>query len=251
MKYLFWKEWRENRWLPLGSGLLAVVLMAADWVYVSITADGGWLSGEVFLMFWLLGSGLIAAIASASTIAGELSNDGLLFVTSLPISRPRIWWIKLAAACCTVIVSMFASGLLYLAGLHRLGGSLGQAIESVPWRSFLWSTVFVFGIGMTVSALFDRTVSATVATILVSLSLIAFIMWWPAQIGLSEPLMDKLSFAQYGIWPVLSLFLSYVLFTRGETLRTSKRIKLVLKYGLGAGMAVYVLIIATSILLFI
>ena len=94
---LVWKEWREQQGVVLAGLALAVsspfVLMAAS----SLSTRGVDLQGLAEAMPFIVGIflwPLFGAACGAITISNEISEETLGFLLSRPVSRTRVWTLK-------------------------------------------------------------------------------------------------------------------------------------------------------------
>ncbi|MFB3895786.1 MAG: ABC transporter permease [bacterium] len=94
-KSLLWKEWRENRTIILGA--LCSILGLSLIFYLALRKIGD-ASALVILYIWL-GHILIPTIAAgitANMFSREKNKSDLEYLFSLPVSKSKIWWTKIA-----------------------------------------------------------------------------------------------------------------------------------------------------------
>ena len=99
LKALAWKEWREQRPLILaGLGIAAVLPLFLIAGMMAATANRNFnniidIMGPALLFFvWPL----IAAATGATTFGADMADDSLRFLLSRPVSKARVWSIKMA-----------------------------------------------------------------------------------------------------------------------------------------------------------
>jgi ABC-type transport system involved in multi-copper enzyme maturation permease subunit len=112
-KSLIWKEWRENRLVFIGA-LIAILgtTLYFDLAYVGTAQDRdilGILQG--FFMFVLLPT--FAAGIASNLFAQEIDNKTLDFLQTLPISRHRIWWLKIGIGIILTAIVFLISFILF------------------------------------------------------------------------------------------------------------------------------------------
>jgi ABC-type transport system involved in multi-copper enzyme maturation permease subunit len=243
MKALLWKEWRELRSAgPLSAlfAFLIVILLAVyDFQYGqhNIRAHGRMdvsllLSGIEIMIpaVPVLGAILIGA----GLIAPEVGSGSLSFLTSLPMSRRKIWSSKLLAGICAIVCSLTGAAAGGLVGivLLRLVAKVHIGWTELPDHGtvLLYAATLIggFSVGLMVSALFDRTVGAATAGIFLAVGLFALLAA-QYQIALAAGGVNGPKVATLSVGAVLLAITgtllrgSYRAFTRGETLKTGWR----------------------------
>ncbi|MBV9848991.1 MAG: ABC transporter permease subunit [Armatimonadetes bacterium] len=248
MKQLFWKEWYELRLLPLASAVCVALLIFTAKVFAK-TYDSAhrFTFGDTILPLvatWML----FGLLAGAGLIAQEVGSGGLQFLSALPVSRPRVWWVKVITALGMLLLSVLTSAAAWAV----IDAFVFQsAFFNDPfWHGHmaLWAMTGMalllllgfFAVALAVSPFLDRPISAVVAALLTSIAWLGILQnaaseyvdyvahgrmytWQPNDphthdIGLILMLMVALSI------PVFAA-ISYWTFTRGETLRSARRFR--------------------------
>jgi ABC-2 type transport system permease protein len=190
LKVLAWKEWREQRPAILAGFALAAVLpvfVAAG----SVLQDGSPRDLLTPLPIVFLGGlwPLMAAAAGSITIANESEEGTLHFLLSRPISRGRIWLVKVGAALAAVavvalfslLVIGFVNGLMppesAAAGVATIVGGVGTTIYHP--LALVSATILLFSCSVLCSALLTRTLTAAAAGLALAMALMAgiFLVW--------------------------------------------------------------------------
>lgn len=235
MTQLFWKEWRELRMLPVGACLcvaLVIFGMAAfrksvgDHSSITTEDTAGWL-----FAIWLL----CGALAGAGTLASEVGAGTLQFLTSLPPSRGQVWWVKASTALGMMLLSIACSLVAWLL-LHLV--FFRHGFSPAPWLKpemflpdmLLYPAMGAFGalgclaVAITVSPLFDRSLSASVAAILTCAALLVTVPnLVSAHINYQHHNSDTCMLVVLALSIPLFAAISYQTWTRGESLRTPRR----------------------------
>ncbi len=234
---IFWKEWRENRLIAVWAaaitlGLLiglSVVMLHSDYFGEVRRIDISVLDGATLLVW--IGA---AIVCGSSMFAPEIGSGSLMFLSALPISRREIWWTKIASGVLMLILCMLASAATYLAiGAleHTFGVYSRSESESLQMFVLTFPIYFafcglpLFAVGSVVTMLTDRTISALMACLLASIAIATGMYALAGWLDIKSEQIDYglLGLAALSI-PIL-LSMSYSVFTRGETLKTSKRFK--------------------------
>jgi len=236
MNTFYWKEWRENWQGVVWAPAVVLVLLAMGAVYNVDLSDQQRIrmvdigTAELFLYaIWILS----AILCSASVVAPEIGSGSLQFLSSLPISRHRIWWTKLLVGFVSMQLCIVTSTLTFLlvcaVAIHYraftcpMTGVLGD-LGKDGWIPILF-TLPLFSMGLLMTMLVDRTINALVATVIASALVGTAIM------GLARLLQFQINGIDYAVWGLvvltipICLSMSYRTFMRGETLKTSNRFK--------------------------
>jgi ABC-type transport system involved in multi-copper enzyme maturation permease subunit len=239
MKPLIWKEWRENRLIIFWAILLTALFITVPVVGTKIE-HGNPISAEDFLQItqfvWL-----VAALLCGSTIiAPEIGAGSLQFLSSLPVSRAKVWLTKIGVGL-VIMAASLAGSMLFLLAFSAIGPSHHWVTDgSIFSGSHITNILETFGcclplfaVGVVLSMLTDRTISALMASIVVSAVLYLLIVWLVTQILMVinggndvtfdfgyqlNSLIGAIALAALGLFG-----LSYRLFVDGETLKTGKR----------------------------
>ena len=165
MKWLLWKEWRENRLVPLWIALLTPLAIVAFRLAGVIKSRS---DAEPFLIVaWVLA----AIFAGAGLIAREVGGETLQFLTAHPISRMRIWWIKLGAGAAVLLASGALSTATWLGARDLMLGSAnaGNSAADGNWMTgvplILCGAAVCFALSLAASSLLDRTISAAMVAV--------------------------------------------------------------------------------------
>jgi len=163
---LFWKEWREKRWL------LALFALAMILIPVLLIAFGGLhRAGDVDeAIFPVLGFFSLGVMAlGALLLSREEEDPARAFLYTLPLSRGRILATKLGALASQWLV--LALLLLVLAALHLLGREVPQNVQAALALEQSWRIVFVFLLWSPLMLLLAAIFSLHLRSILVTLVL--------------------------------------------------------------------------------
>lgn len=261
MKQLIWKEWHELRWLPLASVLCVVVLTwGSDLFWRTYHHDLR--IGDVnfpLSITW----GLFSLLTGASLFASEVGSGTLDFLSVLPLSRRRLWCIKISTASAALLLSWLTSSLVWAWLVPHL---VPAATPAAAWLAF-WlpnggnlspGLLFLdmFAVTVAVSAFADRALSVLLVSALVfgatffglAMLLNEYLLLHMSAYTESLAVNHVLVPAQHS-FDVLEVFsavlsllvfasISYWTFTRGETLRSAKRFRVGALSGLvSAGIA--------------
>jgi ABC-type transport system involved in multi-copper enzyme maturation permease subunit len=113
LKALLWKEWRENRLVFIGAIIAIIgITLYFDLTYVGTSQDReilGILHG--FFLFILLPT--FAAGMAANLFAQEIDKQTMSFLYSLPITRHRVWWLKIGIGIILTSIVFLISFLLF------------------------------------------------------------------------------------------------------------------------------------------
>jgi ABC-type transport system involved in multi-copper enzyme maturation permease subunit len=166
-------------------------------------------------------------------VAPEIGNGSLQFLSSLPVSRQRIWRTKFLVGLIAMILGVLAATIMFVIvyavalHAHAFTTPLRDIVHSLirdGWPVLLF-TPPLFSLGLLMTMLVDRTISAVVGTI-VAAAIVA-----TAIIGTARVLNFTYNNVDYGLWAMFALTaptflsMSYRTFIRGETLKTSNRFK--------------------------
>ena len=229
---LFWKEWREQRAVILTGVLVTAVMPFFLLAGASMRPRGlplkdlsEILPGFYGILLWPL----IAAAAGAGTIAGEIGEGTLGFLLSRPVSRLRVWTVKVlvgAGAAATVAMGslLVAWSLTLVAGPTSRSTlpSLSVGSEmSLGWLSIVGSSFLIFSASVFFSTVVSRAMTAAAAGLTAALILLGGLTMLWSRIDLMPRLEPGWISLEVGIAGVLILLASLALFSRGEMLRGS------------------------------
>lgn len=190
VKALLWKEWREQRPIVLTGILLAALLpffMMAGRAGYGGKTDLATLVAATLLVNVCVLWPLFAAVAGAATISHEIGEGTLDFLLSRPVSRVRVWTVKLLLAA--LAIGLVATGSLIVvwivsvaagrADTHSLSLLLDQQLPLETLRyvlPVLAATFLLFGAAAYCSALFSRSMTAAAAALCLSLVAVAVVL---------------------------------------------------------------------------
>ncbi len=127
LRALLWKEWRTQRPLVLaGIGISMVFPLV---MFVGIATSAGWRGREeavpivAFLTIMCVWP-VLAAAFGATAFGSEMADGSMQFLLSRPVSRSRLWLIKLVAGLGSYVVMLVATIAVLvcyalLAGIER------------------------------------------------------------------------------------------------------------------------------------
>lgn len=236
MMLLFWKEWREMRLLPVFALATYVALFLAEVSYDRFST-GTWQSNPevmnplfaTWLIFW--------TVAGATAFSSETGSGTLQFMSIFPVSRRRIWWVKLLVALCSAIV-VFAVTIAFaqMLNLYWPGSSIALAgrLNNYVWPMSLDRVLLLSGVllvclsfGFCASPFFDQPIVSTVVAAIGGVIYFVFVLLhstWQIYRHLSHSyyIGDLVATALLLMPPLIT---SYQTFVRGESLKSIKRYK--------------------------
>jgi ABC-type transport system involved in multi-copper enzyme maturation permease subunit len=230
MNKLIWKELREMRMIPVAVPLLAALLfLVYDAVLAWMAAHGSgtsaWMTPNDCTWFLILGAAASGIFAGSSAVAPETGSGTLMFLTSLPISRPRLWTAKLVAGFIITVASVITVVLAFLPIAYCL---LPIKIIFDPNTAYFITliTAYVYCVALLASTLVDRSITAAVIAVIASVTAgIGFVGLLSGFSALDQHDPHGLQ-AMYvaGASIYLGLLItSFLAFCRGGSLRTSRR----------------------------
>lgn len=251
MKQLFWKEWRELRLLPLGAALAVVLLMGGVKAYTQY--DGAPFPTPDMMLPSLVGAWLLfGVLAGAGLFAQEIGTGTLQFMSSLPVPRRTIWWVKVTMAFGVLLLSLLTSAVAWTAlcelwspnGFSTMARNLPLPQLIQGFGIVLMFLLSCYSIALAVSLFFDRSLSAAVAAILACAAVHAAFSDLAGHLVPGFPgHSDRLLFTLLGLSILSFGALSYWMFTRGESLRGPRCLAITLKT-IGICLSLGVLIVA-------
>jgi ABC-type transport system involved in multi-copper enzyme maturation permease subunit len=238
MKAIIWKEWHENR----------LILAWASLLTFGVSIIGMWLNAgssslpptsDAFVGIAILPCGLSAMLCGAAMISPDIGSGSLQFLSTLPISRARIWLAKCLFGVCLAagtIAASLVSMAIYVAiavATHHM-----RPASPTPYQwpiEYYTAPILLFAIGAAAGTTFDRTISALMASVIVAgmvfptLTLISDL----AQ-KYAPSYVDVFYWVVFAAWTAAFLSASFTVFTRGESLKTEKRMWIMAGFGLPA-----------------
>ena len=241
---LMWKEWREQRPIVIAGLATAIVLpfvLAAVVASMGRHADLASLSMLLPLAMWPL----LAAACGASAISGEIGEGTLGFLLSRPVSRLRVWLVKVAMAglalALIIAASLAVMALFSVAQGHLFGGvpldSPGVIIAGAALVLLLFACSVFF------STFVSRALTAAAAGIVSAFAIgtLIFLVW--TRIGVTPAFeLELLALELLGA-AVLVLVASLAIFMAGEMLSGRR----VLRHALLGGTAALGLLVLVSV----
>lgn len=228
---LVWKEWREQRPVIYAGVILAAAmpLFLAAGLPLSRGAEMIDLVGMIPVALGIFVWPILAAAAGASTISTDAGSGTLGFLLSRPVSRTRLWLIK-------VTVAIFATGMVAVLSLliaqvcnawllhGQPGTSLGVLLRRASFGPFdvvaLASLCFLlFACATFFSTLISRPLSAAAAGGALALFLLAGILLLWAAFSLTPRLEPQWLAAEVTLAAAIVLVASLAIFARAELLR--------------------------------
>jgi len=130
LKALLWKEWRAQRPLVLaGIGIAAIFPLV---MFVGIATSAGSRGGEdapiVAFLTMMCVWPVLAAAFGATAFGSEMADGSMQFLLSRPVSRSRLWLVKLVTGVGSYLVMLVAT-IAVLVCYAQLAG--------IEWRSLL------------------------------------------------------------------------------------------------------------------
>jgi len=129
---LLWKEFRQQRGVVLAAWVIALVLPVFLVVGMQTLRPGQQLRGlggvmpvALLLFVWPV----IAVAAGAVTVSSDLSDESLRFLLSRPVSRRRVWAVKVGAALAAFLLAVLGSAAIAFAFDQFIGG---------PTANYFW-----------------------------------------------------------------------------------------------------------------
>jgi len=232
LKVLAWKEWREQRPVVYAGVILAAVMPmflaaglplrgpywdAITWIEMIPVALG--------IFVWPI----LAAAAGASTISNEAGDGTLGFLLSRPVSRTRLWLIKVSVAllsALTVAAISLAFAQICNAWVFqgRADASVGVLLRRASFGPFdlvaLASlSLLLFACAVFFSTFLPRPLPAAAAGAALALLMLAGILLLWAFLSLTPRLEPQWLAAEVTLAALLILLASLIIFARAELLR--------------------------------
>ncbi len=246
---LGWKEWREQRSLVL-AGLAASAmlppLLIAGAAAMQLKLDYAALSETMLITLAALVWPSFAAAAGAGTIAGEIGEGTLGFLLSRPVSRARLWFVKVLLAGSTVgLIVAGSMGMVWafmtVAGSQGLEELLALSLENdvaslLNPITFAGALLVLFASATFFSTFLSRALTAAAAGVGLSLwlVLVTFLLW--SRLDLEVHIQPELLATQLFVAGILILGASLYLFARGE-MKPDRRRSVVLLFSVVPALA--------------
>ena len=134
LKALAWKEWRQQRPLILaGLGIAAVLPLFMMAGMMATTANRNF--NNIIDIMWLallfFVWPLIAAATGATTFGADMADDSLRFLLSRPVSKARVWSIKMAVGIAAFLAVVAGSILIVVSYTFAFSPSRATLQRSV------------------------------------------------------------------------------------------------------------------------
>lgn len=236
MKRLIWKELVEQRYIPAAYALLLMtVLVVWNIMGAYVAAHGGdstdRLNPQVAVMvltFTLAGCGLIPG---GIIISQEVRSGTIEFLSSLPVSRAKLWWSKVAGSLIILTASIFLVTVVFTltvvclfgsAGLAAIGsGELIHDLQSEGPFSIFMAIVYLFGVSILASTLTDRPIASIGLALAAGIALPAFSVLILSLIHVDNVSNLYCEICLYGVLAVYSA--AYLVFRHGGQLRSGRK----------------------------
>jgi len=224
MKALFLKEIRQGKLILFFGPALALLLLFLRPVlalFFPLVDQVG--LDEALFAFALGGAFLLALIAGAGLFSAEVDRGTLPVLLGLPLSRARLWLVKMTSGLILALVSSF---LLLLPAYLFFWPSQDQVMALSEILLFLLWWLSIYFITLLCSILLEHTISAFLTAVLFSLGLYGLIgvtvmIWGGLLTGRLHGLFDT------GLW-IFSLVpacltATFLTVKKGELLRGRRK----------------------------
>lgn len=193
LRALLWKEWRAQRSLVLAALALATVLPAFLMAGAMAGAPNARLhevSRILIPLHAMLVWPLFAAATAGSSLAGDMGDGTMKFLLSRPVSRARVWLVKVGVALAAFVAVVVGTTLLSVVFLwlsaansevfwNTLRTDFGDSLEpevliaAIPF-------VFLFGCSVYCSTFMKRPMMAALGGFAVAAAMAGTIglVWW-------------------------------------------------------------------------
>ncbi len=180
IRALLWKEWRQQRSLVIAALVLAAILplfLAAGAMASRGVAPMHELTSALLPLYALTVWPLFAAATGGTTLAADMGDGSLGFLLSRPVSRARVWLLKVGVALSAFAIIVIGTTMLAIsfawltatdgrAFRNTLSRVLGNAeIEAL---FFLGLYLFLSGCAVYCSVFVKRPLLAAVGGLLVA-----------------------------------------------------------------------------------
>lgn len=160
MKGLWWKEWQQTRAILL-FGVLLVIGTIMPWAYGGIPWPGI-ISANVLCLF--------GVFLGAGTVATEAGDGTSSFLLAMPVSRTRIWFVKVALRMLELCLVLMLLSLLVDSQESIIGTDTpyGHVLSGLQVFQILCTTVLLFGFALLSSGFIDKVVTSALAGIVLT-----------------------------------------------------------------------------------
>jgi ABC-type transport system involved in multi-copper enzyme maturation permease subunit len=233
LRALVWKEWREQR--PL---LLSGLVLAAIWplfiiaMNLSTSRPLGLVSVAESLpvAYALVLWPLFTVAAGASTIANEIGDRTLEYLLSRPVSRARVWSVKLAVGAGSTL-AIVAGSLCVVALLRGFTSAYDQSIApvgdlmqeirlgAIAGITLAAGLLLLFSFGVFFSSFLPRAMTAAAAGIGASIAVLATVAAVWSRLDLVPRVEPQWMAIEIAVIGAIVLMASLFVFSRGEMLR--------------------------------
>jgi len=233
LKALVWKEWREQRPLLLSGLLLAALwplFMAAFKYSSSAPLDLASVAEALPIAYALVLWPLFTVAAGASTIANEIGDRTLEYLLSRPVSRVRVWGVKLAVGATSALTIVAGSlGIVLVVRALALGpGGATTPFDDLTYSleggAFALITVegaifLLFSFAAFFSSFLPRAMTAAAAGTGASIAVFALVSVIWSRLDLVPRVEPQWMALEITVIGAIVLLASLFVFSRGDMLR--------------------------------
>jgi len=232
LRALAWKEWREQRPVIYAGVILVAVVplfLAAGLPLSGPDMEAIDLVGIIPVALGIFVWPILAAAAGASTISTEAGGGTLGFLLSRPVSRTRLWMIKVSVAIlATGMVAAISLAVAQVCNAWVLRGqpdtSLGVLLRRASFGPFdllalVSLSLLLFACATLFSTIISRPLPAAAAGGALALFVLAGILMLWAAFSLTPRLEPQWLAAEVVLAAMMVLLASLAIFARAELLR--------------------------------
>jgi len=217
-----WKEWRTQRPVvlaALGLTLIMPLFLAAGLLAMQKRLDSAGLADAMPVFVIGLVWPLFAAACGATTISNEIGDKTIGFLLSRPVTRARVWSLKVGMGGLALLAVMAGSQVVMMALSLAFGGHwpTGQVLDtSIAGAA---AAAVIFAAAVFFSTFIGRAMTAAAAGLVTALGLGAGVVVIWSRLDLQPRLEPALLGAEAALAAALFLLGSFYVFARGEMLR--------------------------------
>jgi hypothetical protein len=232
LRALVWKEWREQRPVVYAGAVLAAslpLILAAGLPLLGPRREIIDLVGVLPIALGVSVWPVLAAAAGATTISTEAVGRTFGFLLSRPVTRSRLWLIKMAVALMSLLAVAAISLLLtqlctYWLSQGRMDMSLAVILRRTALGPFDFlviasASLLLFACATLFSTLISRPLVAAAAGAVLTLVLLAGILLLWGVLALPARLEPQWLAAELAMTGAILLVVSYAIFSRPELWR--------------------------------
>jgi ABC-type transport system involved in multi-copper enzyme maturation permease subunit len=164
MSQLLWKEFREQRYVLLAC-LTTVAVFAILGQSFHLLNHDEWTSTSLYMLYmlWPL-AGLLCGCGIFST---EIGSGTMTFLTSLPVSRGRVWIAKAVSGALILVATVLGTLALWAlaATLFGTGPDIPRTSPANDLTTNLLLPFWVYAVALGVSPLVDRPLTSAMITV--------------------------------------------------------------------------------------